>query len=277
MTLAAPKTTLALFTGLRGVSAQRTLFSRLCALNVFNYRRYSQSKLEVTLGRRDYPTFWQFPLDNDIRESRVRLLRDGKFVGDFHIEEAKRLAHNEGLNLILFRPRATPPVCVLARYSEFLEQQRKLRDSAAGAATSPSAAVSNAQTFAFDPSIKVKVVQISDQCAEGDFARKIQGARRFLESGHRVEIVVFAKSSRHKKSVSGVLGPDAARKIESQMESVVTSASAKNVSLSFSLDNPLIQRVDYIYAQLADVGRPFTLRSKVNLSQRQLVLKFWPV
>ncbi|GIX62965.1 translation initiation factor if-3 [Babesia caballi] len=222
-------------------------------------------------------TLPQFPVDGDIREPRVRVLRDGKFVGDFDLAEAQRRAREEGLNLILFRPRASPPVCVLARYAEFVEQQRPARErrsgeapgavsgAVGGAITTDGVAVAGGQTFAFDPSLKVKVVQISAQCAEGDFARKVQSARKFLEAGHRVELVVFTKSGRQGKSGQG-----------SGAAAVVTATAAKGVPLSFSLDNPLIQRVDYIYAQLADVGRPFTLRSKVDTKQRQLVLKFWP-
>ncbi|GFE54105.1 translation initiation factor if-3 [Babesia ovis] len=217
------------------------------SIHLWNHRQFSSAKLE-------------FPVDAEIRDPRVRVLRGGKFVGDFALQEALDLAKDEGVNLILFRPRATPPVCVLARYSEFIEQQKAARERAPTQATVDNSHQGTAP-FVFDPSLKVKVVQISAQCGENDFVRKIQSARKFLESGHRVELVVFSKSNRR-----GV-----------PQQPAPTVPVDKVVPLSFSLDNPLIQRVDYIYAQLADVGRPFTVRSKVDLKQRQLLLKFWPV
>ncbi|KAK1443481.1 hypothetical protein BgAZ_203570 [Babesia gibsoni] len=246
----------------KGLRLSTTLFHRK-AVNGYNnviYRSFSITKLE-------------FPVDGDITVSRVRLLREGKFVGDFDIAEARQKAKEEGLNLILFRPRADPPVCVLAKYQDFIEQQRALRDREANRAANTA---SNGLVFSFDPSIKVKVVQISSQCAESDFTRKIQGARRFLESGHRVEIVVFQKSSRNNKTVPTTLRIEDIGKVEAGVKKAVALAAKSNVTLSYSLDNPLIQRVDYIYAQLADVGRPYTLRSKVDMNQRQLILKFWP-
>lgn len=261
MSVSASRATGTLFSVVLARCSRSGSVEPICGHRTLIYRSFSLTKLE-------------FPIDDRITASRVRLLREGRFVGDFDIAEAKKQAQDAGLNLILFRPRADPPICILAKYQEFLEQQRSLRDKGI-----PNSGTSSAspQTFAFDPSLKVKVVQISAQCAESDFQRKIQGARKFLESGHRVEIIVFAKSARKQKGAATTLGTEDARKIEAGMPEVVASAAKKNAALAFSLDNPLIQRVDYIYANLADLGRPYTLRNKVDTNQRQLVLKFWPV
>ncbi|GBE60468.1 translation initiation factor if-3 [Babesia ovata] len=240
-------------------------------------RHFNLSYRDLAQGKEDamkIPLPADFPVDADIREPRVRVLRDGKFVGDFDLAEAQSVAREAGLNLILFRPRSSPPICVLAKYTEFIEQQRSLRERSANPAKNTTSAPA-ADAFSFDPSLKVKVVQISSQCADNDFARKVQSARKFLESGHRVELVVFAKSARKGRSATPMTSATDGH--NSAVAAAVASAAAKGVPLSYSLDNPLIQRVDYIYAQLADVGRPFTLRSKVDTKQRQLLLKFWPV
>ncbi|KAK2196776.1 bifunctional Translation initiation factor 3 (IF-3) [Babesia duncani] len=192
--------------------------------------------------------------NREITCERVRLLRDKQFIGDFTIEAAREKAIQLKCNLILFKPHATPPICVLEKLDTFLEQQKQNV---------------KAPAYSFDPSLKVKTIQISKDCADADFKRKIQNARKFIQDGHRVEVIIYSKSIKSTRPLRGKPGENTgaieksmdvtkASEIMKSLHKALHAAHEKGLDLAFSLNNPLVQRIDYVYTQLCDIAKPFT-------------------
>ena len=64
-------------------------------------------------------------INDEIRDSEVRLVGDNVEQGIYPIEEALKIAEGQGLDLILIAPQAEPPVCRVMDYQKFKFQQRK--------------------------------------------------------------------------------------------------------------------------------------------------------
>ncbi len=95
-------------------------------------------------------------------------------IGVVPIEEAQRRAHEANLDLVLISPSPDNPVCKIMDYGKFIfEQEKKKRE-----------AKRNQKT------VNVKEVQLKLTTEEHDFDVKVRNARRFLEAGDRVKVVI---------------------------------------------------------------------------------------
>ncbi|UVC49517.1 hypothetical protein MACK_003355 [Theileria orientalis] len=206
----------------------------------------------------------KFLKDEEILVEKVRVLKDKKLLGDYTTHEARLIAKNDNMNLILFKPNSDPPICVIDNYKQFLKtlsgKDPKKDDS----------------TYSFDPSLKSKTVQISENCGASDLDRKLNSIRNFLLSGHRVDVLVFTKGKRIRELNRKY---DTASKSSSSQDAVKEAAEiaeARGLKVTHDLTNSILQKIDYIYSRLVDISRPHTLRNKVNVNSRQIMLKFWP-
>ncbi|WP_301348658.1 translation initiation factor IF-3, partial [uncultured Muribaculum sp.] len=66
-----------------------------------------------------------YAINERIRAREVRLVGDNVEPGIYSIQEALRLAEEEGLDLIEISASANPPVCKILDYQKFLYQQKK--------------------------------------------------------------------------------------------------------------------------------------------------------
>lgn len=99
---------------------------------------------------------------------------DGSMIGIVPIEEARRKAFDANLDLVLISPSPDNPVCKIMDYGKFIfEQEKKKRE-----------ARKNQKT------VNVKEVQLKLTTEEHDFDVKVRNARRFLEAGDRVKVVI---------------------------------------------------------------------------------------
>ncbi|EKX73955.1 conserved hypothetical protein [Theileria equi strain WA] len=105
--------------------------------------------------------------------------------------------------------------------------------------------------FSFDPMLKSKVIQISGDCQGSDFSRKIQTARDFIKSGHRVEVVIYTKQGKTTKT---------------QTDKVIEA-----------IHSALPRQIDIVYSHLSDIAKPFTIKSRSRGHARQFIIKFWPI
>ncbi len=99
---------------------------------------------------------------------------DGEMQGVMSVEEAIKLAEEEGLDLVEISPNAKPPVCKILDYGKYkYEQQKKAAE-----------ARKNQKT------VDVKEVKIRPGIEEHDYNVKMRNARKFLENGDKVKVTM---------------------------------------------------------------------------------------
>ena len=113
-------------------------------------------------------------LTNDrIRFREVRLIdAEGEMRGVVPIEEARRLAEEAELDLVLVNAKPDNPVCKIMDYGKFMfDQAKREREARKRQKTT-----------------EVKEVGLKLTTEEHDFAFKTRNAIRFLEAGDRVKV-----------------------------------------------------------------------------------------
>ena len=93
------------------------------------------------------------------------------------IEQALKMAHDAGLDLVEISSTATPPVCKIIEYKKFLYEHKK-KEKEKKANTSK---------------VVVKEIRFTPHTDEHDFTFKKNHAQRFLEEGSKVRAYVFFK------------------------------------------------------------------------------------
>ncbi len=115
-------------------------------------------------------------VNHRIRVPEVRLVGvDGDQLGVVPIEEAMRMAHEAGVDLVEGAAAARPPVCKLMAYGKFKYLQKKKAGEAKRTSTH----------------IEVKEVKFRPKTDDHDFQTKMNQARRFLQDGDRVKVTVM--------------------------------------------------------------------------------------
>lgn len=113
-------------------------------------------------------------INERIRVPEVRLVGDNVTVGVYPIEEARKIANEQELDLVEISPNATPPVCRVVEYKKFLyEKKRKEKEMKANAKQS-----------------EVKEIRFTPDTDEHDLEFKIKHAERFLKEGNKVKAYV---------------------------------------------------------------------------------------
>jgi translation initiation factor IF-3 len=114
-------------------------------------------------------------VNEEIRAREVRVISDtGEQLGIMLLDNALRLAAEKGLDLVRVAAEARPPVCKMMDYGRFKYEQSK-RDREAR---------KNQKV------ITIKEIQLRPFIEEHDMETKARNARRFLEEGDRLRVVV---------------------------------------------------------------------------------------
>ena len=109
-----------------------------------------------------------------IRVPSVRLVGDNVEVGVYSIQEAQRMAQDQGLDLVEISPNADPPVCRIIDYNKFLyEKKKKDKEMKAKAKQS-----------------EVKEMRFTPNTDDHDFNFKAKHAEEFLKEGNKVKAYV---------------------------------------------------------------------------------------
>lgn len=130
------------------------------------------------------------PRVNDrIRISPVRLIgADGEQVGVVPLTRAKEAADSSSLDLVEVAPDARPPVVKLMNYGKYrYEQQKRARE----------ARKNQQQT-------ELKEVQLRPRTEIHDFKTKLRRARKFLEKGNMVKLVMRFRGGELRRPEAGV-------------------------------------------------------------------------
>src|SRR5215510_5030133 len=131
----------------------------------------------MTNGRRFSrdPRAPQIRVNHRIRVPEVRVVgEDGSNLGVMPTEEALRRAQESGLDLVEVNPKAMPPVCKILDFGKYKYEEKKKQREA-----------KRKQTV-----VEVKEVKLRPKTDDHDLNVKVRHARKFLESGNKVEITV---------------------------------------------------------------------------------------
>lgn len=114
-------------------------------------------------------------INRQIRKSPVRLIDpDGQQLGIVSIDEARRKAEEQGLDLVEVGPTADPPVVRILDWGKLkYEREKKAREARKKAHV-----------------IEVKEVKYRPSIDSHDFDLKTQRVRRFLKEGKKVKVTI---------------------------------------------------------------------------------------
>jgi len=115
-------------------------------------------------------------LNEDIQAGNCRLIGvDGSQLGIFDIDNAQKIADDQGLDLVEIAPDATPPVCRVMDYSKYkYEQAQKAK------------AARKKQSR-----IDIKEMKFRPKIDTGDYETKKRHVLRFLMSGAKVKVTIM--------------------------------------------------------------------------------------
>lgn len=95
-------------------------------------------------------------------------------IGVVTTREALRKAEEAGLDLVEISPNADPPVCKVLDYGKYkYEQQKKASEARKKQKV-----------------VEVKEIQIRPMIGDHDYEVKLKNAKRFLEEGDKVKVVL---------------------------------------------------------------------------------------
>src|SRR5580704_7652833 len=112
-----------------------------------------------------------------IRVPEVRLVGENLEVGIYPIQDALRIAMEQGLDLVEISPNAVPPVCKVIDYNKFLYEKKK-KDKEMKAKSKAS---------------EVKEIRFTPNTDDHDFDFKAKHAEKFLKDGTKVKCYVQFK------------------------------------------------------------------------------------
>lgn len=114
-------------------------------------------------------------INEQIRAREVRVVGDNVEQGIYTIQEARRMAQQQELDLVEISPNADPPVCKILDYQKFLYQQKKRAK----------------EQKANQVKTTLKEIRFGPQTDDHDYSFKLRHAISFLQEGSKVRAYVF--------------------------------------------------------------------------------------
>ena len=109
-----------------------------------------------------------------VRECRL-IGYDGNQMGIYPTVQARRIAEDEGLDLVEIAPNADPPVCRIMDYGKYKYDQ----------------AIKQKQARKKQNKIETKEMKFRPKIDVGDYTTKKKHVLRFLEQGNKVKITIM--------------------------------------------------------------------------------------
>jgi translation initiation factor IF-3 len=126
---------------------------------------------------------------------------NGEMLGVLQIEEALRMASDQGLDLVEVSPKANPPVCKIIDYGKYKYRVQKKQAEAR----------KKQKTF------EVKEVKLRPGIEDHDYGVKLKSIQRFLSDGDKVKITLRFKG---REMAYQQRGMEILKKLESSIEQV---------------------------------------------------------
>lgn len=113
--------------------------------------------------------------NRQIRVPQVRLIKDGQNVGIVPTHQAMAEAQQAGLDLVEVAANAKPPVCAIMDYGKYMfDRNKRAKDNKSS-------------------KMKEKEISFRYVISDNDMNTKANQARKFLEKGDKVKLVVKFK------------------------------------------------------------------------------------
>jgi translation initiation factor IF-3 len=114
-------------------------------------------------------------LNQQIRAPQLRVIgQDGRQLGIITKQEALQIAEQEGLDLVEVSPDANPPVAKIVDWGKYNYQRTKQLQKTRRSAKA----------------LELKQMRFGLKISENDFNVKLRKVTSFLESGHKVKILI---------------------------------------------------------------------------------------
>lgn len=105
----------------------------------------------------------------------MRLVGENVKVDVYTVQQALKIAQEQGLDLVEISPNADPPVCKVTDYSKFKYEQKKKQKEIKSKALK----------------VVIKEIRFGPNTDEHDFNFKLKHAINFLQEGSKVKATVF--------------------------------------------------------------------------------------
>ena len=139
------------------------------------------------------------------------IAEDGEKLGDYALMDARRLAADQGLDLVEIVPNRIPPVCKIMNYGRFVYQQSKKSQDARR----------------HQKQNQVKEVKFRIIIGQHDRATKMKQIERFLHEGHKVKATIWFKRARERSRRE--LGDRILDEVTDQLSELATVESRSSV------------------------------------------------
>jgi translation initiation factor IF-3 len=116
-------------------------------------------------------------INEHIRATKVRLVGDNVDVDVYSLDDAKKIAKEQDLDLVEISPKADPPVCKVIDYKKFLYDQKKKQKEIKNKAQK----------------VVIKEIRFGPNTEEHDLEFKLKHAIKFLQDGSKLKAYVFFK------------------------------------------------------------------------------------
>lgn len=123
------------------------------------------------LNKDQFHTFTR--VNFQIRVPQVRVVKEGQQLGIMNTDQARKIAQDDGLDLVEIVPNARPPVCHIIDYDKYRYQQKQKEKEQ--------------KRKQKEASVELKEIRLRPRIQDHDIETKVSAARRFLESGQRVQ------------------------------------------------------------------------------------------
>jgi translation initiation factor IF-3 len=126
-----------------------------------------------------------YKVNERITAQRVRVVGENIKSDVYPVQQAIKLAQEQGLDLVEISPNADPPVCKVVDYSKFKYEQKKKQK----------------EIKAKTQKVIVKEIRFGPNTEEHDFNFKVKHAETFLKEGFKVKSTVtfFGRSIVYKE------------------------------------------------------------------------------
>lgn len=116
----------------------------------------------------------ELPINEEINAKEVRVVSAEGQLGIMSSADARKIAYERDLDLVMIAPQAEPPVCKIMDYGKYrYEQARKERESRKNQKV-----------------VEIKEIRLSLKIDTHDFETKGKHAIRFLQNGDKVKVSI---------------------------------------------------------------------------------------
>ena len=120
----------------------------------------------------------ELQINEEIRDKEIRVIgADGSQLGLMSARDAQKLAAEKDLDLVKIAPQAVPPVCKIMDYGKYCFEQAKREK----------------ENRKNQKQVETKEIRLSVTIDVGDFNTKVNQAKKFLASGHKVKVSIRLK------------------------------------------------------------------------------------